>query len=161
MKPVTPIDCFVCSKQRGEVEVPGGIIYSDDLVFISHAQLKPGEKEHYLGHLFVETRRHVADLPGLTDSEAQALGLFTSRVARALILALGVEHVYSFYIGDGVPHVHIHVIGRYPGAPRKYWGAKVDEWPEAPKGDARQISEAVERIRNVMLDEMGMPATGK
>jgi histidine triad (HIT) family protein len=157
VKPETLSDCFVCRKQRGEVEVPGGIIYSDDLVSISHAQLKEGEEKHYLGHLFVETRRHVVDLAGLTDVEAQTLGLFTSRAARALMLAMGVEHVYSFYIGDGVPHVHIHVIGRYPGTPRKYWGPHVDEWPEAPKGDAQQIAKAVEQIRVCLQKEMGNP----
>jgi len=32
-------DCFVCRKQRGEVSVPGGVIYEDDLISISHAQL--------------------------------------------------------------------------------------------------------------------------
>ena len=46
-----------------------------------------------------------------------------------------------------VPHVHIHVIGRYPGAPREYWGPKVDEWPDAPKGDETAIAALAERIR--------------
>jgi len=37
-----------------------------------------------------------------------------------------------FILGDGVPHVHVHVIGRYPGAPREYRGPGVDEWPDCP-----------------------------
>ena len=33
------IECLVCRKHRGEVAVPGGFIYEDDLISISHAQL--------------------------------------------------------------------------------------------------------------------------
>ena len=54
----------MCRKHSGEVTVPGGAIYEDDLVHMSHAQLWQDEVEHYLGHLFVETQRHV---PGLAD----------------------------------------------------------------------------------------------
>lgn len=98
-------ECYVCRKHRGEISIPGGVIYEDDLVFISHAQLWGDEEEHYLGHMFVETVRHVPELADLTEDEAQAIGLYTSRLAQALIKTQGVEHVYSFFIGDGVPHV--------------------------------------------------------
>jgi len=39
------------------------------------------------------------------------------------------------------------VIGRYPGAPRAYWGPKVDEWPEAPRGKAPEIEQVALRLR--------------
>ena len=111
-------DCLVCRKHRGEVDVPGGVIYENDLIYISHAQLWGEEKEHYLGHVFVETRRHVAEVAG-----------------------------------DGVPHVHYHVIGRYPGAPREYWGTKVDEWPDAPKGAEAEITQVAESIRAFLSEK--------
>ena len=141
------VECFVCRKHRGEISVPGGVIYEDDLIYISHAQLWGDEKEHYLGHLIVEPKRHAPELADLTREEAQAIGLYTSRLARALMHTERVEHVYSFVIGDGVPHVHVHVIGRYPGAPREYWGPKVDEWPEAPRGGEREIEQVAARVR--------------
>lgn len=143
-------DCIVCQKHKGEVDLSGGIIYEDDLIFISHAQLWGDEKEHYLGHVFVEVKRHVEELADLTTDEAQVVGLFTSRVAKALLHTESVEHVYTFFIGDGVPHVHIHVIGRYPDAPKEYWGPKVDDWPEAPKGAAKEIEEVAARVRNFL-----------
>jgi diadenosine tetraphosphate (Ap4A) HIT family hydrolase len=93
--------------------------------------------------VFVEVKRHVAELADLTEQEAQVIGLFTSRIAKALLCTEAMEHVYTFFIGDGVPHVHIHVIGRYPNAPREYWGPKVDEWPEAPKGKENNWIETV------------------
>ena len=140
-------ECLVCRKHRGKVNVPGGVIYENNLIYISHAQLWGEEKEHYLGHVFVETKRHVAEVADLTEEEAQIIGVYTSRVAKALLHTENMEHVYTFFIGDGVPHVHYHVIGRYPGAPREYWGTKVDEWPEAPKGAEVKIAQVAERVR--------------
>jgi histidine triad (HIT) family protein len=144
----TPTEsCVVCRKHHSEVIVPGGIIFDNELISISHAQFFGDEKYHYLGHLFVETKRHVAELGDLTEAEAREIGFQVSRAARALTVTLNVEHVYAFAIIDGVPHVHIHVIGRYPGTPREYWGPRVDEWPEAPRGDEVEITQLVERIR--------------
>ena len=148
-------DCFVCRKHRGEFEVPGGLIYEDDLIAVSHAQLWDDETEHYLGHLFVEPKRHAPGLGDLTEEEAQAIGLWTSRVARALMETEGGEFVYAFVLGDGVPHVHVHVIVRHPGAPREYWGPKVDEWPEAPHGGETEITRVADRVRAFLREHCG------
>jgi len=145
------LECLVCRKHRDEVSVAGGAIYEDDILYVSHAQMWGNETSHYLGHVFVEPRRHVAELADLTIEEAQAIGLYTSKLARALMQMESVEHVYSFVIGDGVPHVHVHVIGRYPGAPREYWGAKVDEWPEAPRGGEAEIAQVSARLRIFLM----------
>ncbi len=141
------VACLVCRKHRGEFAVPGGVIFENDLIYISHAQLRSEEKDHYLGHVFVEPKRHVAELADLTEEEAQSVGLYTSRVAKALLHTEGMEHIYAFVLGDGVPHVHVHVIGRYPGAPREYWGPKVDDWPEAPRGKESEIEQVAARLR--------------
>ena len=161
MSDIKTSECLVCRKHKGEIDIPGGIIYENDLIFICHAQLWGNEKEHYLGHVFVESKRHVAELAELTDQEAQVIGLFTSRVAKALLHTESMEHIYTFFIGDGVPHVHIHVIGRYPNAPREYWGAKVDEWPEAPKGTAAEIEQVATRVRNFLYENFGDTLTNK
>jgi histidine triad (HIT) family protein len=150
MKNTNEMECMVCQKHRGEIRLPGGVIFENELIFLAHAQLLKEEKEHYLGHLFVETKRHVAELGDLTPEEAREVGLWVSRSAKALTGVLNMEHVYAFAIIDGVPHVHIHVIGRYPGAPREYWGAKVDEWPEAPKGDEATLAHVAEQVREYL-----------
>lgn len=141
----------MCRKHRGELEPPGGAIYQDALIYVSHAGWLDDEQEHFLGHVFVEPRRHVAELADLTDEEAQAIGLYTSRVARALMETLEMEHVYSFVFGDGVPHVHVHVIGRHRGTPREYWGIRVDEWPDARRGGPADIEQAAAQIRAALL----------
>ena len=113
------------------------------------------EKDHYQVHVFVESNRHVPQLADLKEQEAQAIGLWTSRVAKALLQIEGMEHVYSFYIGDGVPHVHVHVIGRRPGAPREYWGSKVDDWPGAPRGGEAEIAQVADRLRVYLREHYG------
>ena len=143
-------ECLVCRKHLGKTDIPGKPIYENNLIYISHAQPWKDEKEHYLGHVFVEPKRHVAEIADLTEVEAQIIGVYTSRIAKSLMHTEGMEHVYIFVFGDGVPHVHYHVIGRDPGTPREYWGTKVDDWPEAPKGDAVQIEKVAERIRSFL-----------
>ena len=147
MSQSTDLVCLVCAKHRGETPLAGGIIFENEWISISHAQMFGEEKDHYLGHLFVETKRHVGEFADLTDEEAQQIGLWVKRLSQALLGTLDMEHVYSFLIVDGVPHVHMHVIGRYRGAPREYWGPRVDDWPEAPRGGAGEIAEISNKVK--------------
>jgi diadenosine tetraphosphate (Ap4A) HIT family hydrolase len=55
--------------------------------------------------------------------------------------------VYAFVLGDHVPHLHIHLVPRYPGAPPQYYGVQVDEWPEAPRGGPNEIKALCGRLR--------------
>ena len=106
--------------------MPGGPAGADDLVLVSHlSPQSPGRKGQpvYLGYLFVEPRRHAAGLADLTEPEAQAVGLWCARASRALREVAGADHVYAAVLGDHVPHLHIHLVARYPGTPREFWGA--------------------------------------
>jgi len=147
MKDALPSECFVCRKHRGLEDVPGGPIFENELVYISHAQIWSNESTHYLGHVFVEPKRHVPELGELSMEEAREIGLHTTLVAKAIQEICPSEHVYAFVIGDHVPHVHFHIIGRYPGAPREYWGTKVDEWPGAPRGGELEIAELAGKLK--------------
>jgi diadenosine tetraphosphate (Ap4A) HIT family hydrolase len=154
-------DCFVCDKHRGEVAVPGGAIYEDERVYAGHTQIRPGQVTAYLGYLMAEPKRHAPGLADLTDVEAQALGLLVARLSRALVAAEGAEHVYAFVLGDEVPHVHVHVVPRYPGAPREYWGVHVDEWPAAPRGGPGEISALCTRVRAYLDGERRQDVGGQ
>ena len=143
-------DCFVCRKHRGEISMPGGAIYEDDLVYAGHAQIREGHVTAYLGYLMVEPKRHVPDLAALTDEEAKALMIRVTRLSRALKAVENAERVYLFVIGEHVQHVHIHVVARYSGAPKEYWGARVDEWPAAPRGGPSDIEAVCARLRDYL-----------
>ncbi len=148
-------DCFVCRKHRGLEAVPGGTIYENGLVYVSHSSLGNKETTHYLGHLFLEPKRHVADLGLLLPEEAREIGFSLMLCARALQEVCAIEHVYSFILGDNVPHVHVNIVGRYPGAPREYWGMKVDEWPSAPRGGSDDIADLANKLRDHILASVG------
>jgi histidine triad (HIT) family protein len=145
-------DCFICRKHRGEIVIPGGAIYEDDLLYAGHIGMQEGQAV-YLGYIIVETKRHAPGLADLTDVESQAVGLLVAHISRALRDSEKAEHIYAFVIGDDVPHFHLHVIPRYPGAPREYWGVHVDEWPGAPHGGPQEIVALCTRLRTYLANE--------
>ena len=140
--------CFVCRKHLGEIIVPGGAVYEDDLLYSGHASIPEGEKTAYMGAVLVEPKRHVLGLADLSESEAQRAGVLISRLSRALMESEGAEHIYLFVLGHHASHLHIWVVPRYPGTPREYWGTQVDEWPEAPRGGPPEIEALCGRVRD-------------
>jgi diadenosine tetraphosphate (Ap4A) HIT family hydrolase len=140
-------DCFICRKHRGEIFIPGGAIYEDDLFYCGHAQIREGQTQAYLGYLMLEPRRHVRGVEDLDPQEAAGLGPTLSRIARALHESERAERVYVLVFGEHVPHLHIHIVARYPGAPREYWGTRVDEWPQAPHGGPAEMAALCDRVR--------------
>jgi len=99
--------CFVCEKHLGRIDVPGGAVHQDELVYVSHGVIPDGKRTAYLGTLFVEPRRHVAGVAELTDEEAKRIGVVSSHLARALKDSEKAEHVYVFVLGHHVSHLHV------------------------------------------------------
>jgi histidine triad (HIT) family protein len=142
-------DCFICAKHADPATQPS-VVAADQHVVVAHLPLVTPAGAHervYLGYLFVEARRHVPELGDLTEDEAAAVGVAAAQWSRALQDVAGVEDVYAAVVGHGVGHLHLHLIPRYPGMPREYWWTRVDEWPDAPRGDAAAIAALVERLR--------------
>ncbi|MEU6392367.1 HIT domain-containing protein [Streptomyces sp. NPDC046939] len=98
--------------------------------------------------MLVEPRRHASGLADLTEEEAQRVGLWCMRGARALRDICGAQHVYAAVIGDNIPHLHVHLLPRYPGTPREFWWDRVDEWPSAPRGGEPEVAALVQRLRS-------------
>jgi histidine triad (HIT) family protein len=136
-----PGACLICDKHAAAD--PGLEVHRDALVYVGHL---PASPEVYLGHLFVEPLEHRAGLAELSQEQAAAVGRAMQH-ASAVLRAAGHDHVYAFVYGDAVPHLHVHLVGRNPGAPPEYRGTRVDEWPAAPRGDARAVSDYVGRLR--------------
>ena len=138
-----PGDCLICDKHAAAD--PGLEVVRDDLVYVGHL---PATPTSYLGHLFVEPLEHRPGLADLTPSQGSAVGSAMQHAA-ATMRAVGHDHVYAFVYGDRVPHLHVHLIGRHPGAPEEYRGTRVDEWPEAPRGDVAEVASYVDRLRRL------------
>jgi histidine triad (HIT) family protein len=138
--------CFICQKHLS-LERYGGAIFESDHFVVSHGGKLEDAAPVYLGWVVIETRRHVQELGDLNDPEGRELGSLMVGLARVLARTEGAEHVYSFLMGDGVPHFHLHLFPRYPGTPREFWGTRVDEAPNAPRGGLEQVQEVVARLR--------------
>lgn len=84
-------DCPVCRTQRGEVPIPGGLVWKDGHFGVRHVE--PVQGSAYAGHLIVEASRHVTGVGELTEAEAEALGRALRRCDAALRKSAGAEHV--------------------------------------------------------------------
>jgi diadenosine tetraphosphate (Ap4A) HIT family hydrolase len=143
--------CFVCAKHALGEEAGGGVLYRDELVYAGHVHVA-GESA-YRGHLVVEPLRHVDGFGLLTDDEAEALGRLANRLADVLRSVLGADHVYVWALGGAAAsertpsHLHVHLVPRYEGTPREYWGALITRWPDAPRVDEPEMRALITVLR--------------
>lgn len=144
--------CPICTKHQNQSEIIGGPVYEDDLVYAHHVFNK--KEPTFLGYVRAETKRHVPSFAELTTAEAQAIGLLTTRLSGALKECVGADHVYVFFYGDHVPHLHLHIFARYPGTPEEYWRERVDEWSDSPKGGADEVAALSQRLRSFLMSHV-------
>ena len=108
--------CAFCEVIRGE-EGATEVAYRDDAT-IAFAPLNPATP----GHILVVPKTHVPDIWSLDRVTACRLAETTIRVAEAVRVAMGAEGL-SIIQSNGVaasqtvPHLHIHVVPRWPADP--------------------------------------------
>jgi histidine triad (HIT) family protein len=144
--------CFVCRKHRGELEMPGGVVYEDDLVYVSHGTMKRNGLT-YPGIFFVEPRRHLPTMAELNRPESERIGWLASVVAKALTRE-GAERSYLQVLGHHVPHLHVWIVPRYPETPVEYFGIRVLEWESGPRKSWQQIAELCGRVSAYVRNEV-------
>lgn len=127
--------CLICKKHDNNTLT----VYQNEVLYVSHYLPFPDRDDNYLGYYFIETKRHIKGMYDSTDEEMSTIGIMLKNLSKALMTIPNMEHVYSFIIGEGVDHLHIHVIGRYKNAPREFFGSRVDNWPDAPRGNIEEI----------------------
>lgn len=137
--------CLFCDIQSGKTPTVGGPVYEDELVYAHHFYVEG--RKNYLGHLIVETKRHTPDFATLTPAEAQAVGALIARLSSAIKTCAGAEKVYAEFYGEVTPHLHVHLMARYPGTPEAYLRWNVTDWPDAPRANADDVAALCERLR--------------
>jgi diadenosine tetraphosphate (Ap4A) HIT family hydrolase len=131
--------CYFCDRLRNVKEWEGRLIYEDDLIHVTHQINNEGLS--YLGAVLIQTKRHTeGGLAGLTDAEAQRIGLLVAQISRGLKDLVGAAWTYTYCFTESFRHVHQFVLARYPGTPPEYIRLQVDEWKQAPRGSTEQIS---------------------
>ena len=136
--------CFACELTDGTREVPGGVVYEDELWVVDHCLGPFG-----VGALVLKTREHRDSLWTMTDEETAAVGPLLRRLSQAIVDAVGAERVYVTVWVDAPPH-HMHFVlwPRYPGEP-KAWQLEAKRRAEGtPDWDA--MVEAAGKIREAL-----------
>jgi histidine triad (HIT) family protein len=77
-----------------------------------------------------------------------------AKVSKALMETEKAEHIYSLVSGNSVPHLHMHLVPRYPNTPKQYWGPNdVYDWDNAPMGDNNEVIKLCTRVKNYLMEE--------
>jgi histidine triad (HIT) family protein len=135
-------DCIFCAILAGDV--PASIVHEDGetVAFLDISPITPG-------HTLVVPRGHAASLAELDPAAGSAVFRTGMRVAEALratdLRADGV----NLFVSDGaaagqeVPHVHLHVIPRFPGDGLRIQAAAGQPSREELDGTAEKIRAAL------------------
>ena len=104
-------------------EIPAHIVHEDDACF-AFLDINPVSR----GHTLLVPREPAETLDQLSDDAAAALGRALPRLTRAVMTATGCAGLNVLQnngeaAGQVVPHVHIHLIPKYPDGTglRKTW----------------------------------------
>jgi len=98
-------------------DIPSHRVYEDDLVF-AFLDIGPLSK----GHTLVIPKESAATIDQLSDDSSAAIGRALPRISRAVLSATGAT-AFNILQNNGaaahqeVPHVHFHIIPRYPDRP--------------------------------------------
>ncbi len=135
--------CRICDQNHGDVEIPHGILYQDDLWIVRHAAPPYG----VAGWLTVQTRRHAAEPAAFNDAETRSFGPMLRHFEGILKEITGALRIYTAAMGESFPHFHGHMVPRYPETPN---GAKAfalfDLSRQATEGTVAVDAGEVERI---------------
>lgn len=107
------MDCIFCRIVRGEL--PSLMIHQDEWT-VSFLDTGPVNR----GHALVVPRRHAPSLHDLPAEVVAPLMRTVGLVSAAALRALGAAG-FNLFLNDGVvagqvvPHVHFHILPRYPG----------------------------------------------
>lgn len=153
-------DCPMCRGAAADEELERVQVWEDDLwrLTVSLASEVPG-------FAYLEPKRHIRFITELDGAEAETFGAALARCTRVLKESTGVEIVYVYIFGDGVPHLHVHLAPHRAGDAlndRMIRGDVIEE--KLPSGMTRIVSREfpplpvnelcalAERIRVRMMD---------
>ncbi len=147
------MSCAVCAKHLSLEGLPGGVIYQNEFIFVAHFPLfsEPSAFKPHYGHIILDLKRHITSPAVMTDEEASQVGLWLQRISHFLERDLAAEHTYQFRIGDKTPHLHFHIVPRFPDTPHELWGIYLFESPVSRKADTVDIQNISAKMRQAFL----------
>jgi diadenosine tetraphosphate (Ap4A) HIT family hydrolase len=111
------------------------------------------EEPDYPGFCRVILNRHVKEMTDLAESERQRLMAVVFATEAAVRETLQPEKVNLASLGNVVPHLHWHVIPRYPDDrhyPDPVWAA-----PRRPATEPRTLPDLAPRLSRSLAERLG------
>ena len=135
--------CAICRSNTGETQIPGGIIFENDLWLVRHSPPPYG----VAGWMTLQTQRHVGGPAHFDDAEAASFGPTLRHLEKVLEEITGALRVYTAAMGESYPHFHGHMVPRRANMPgdAKAWGV-FDLQRQAAEGTVTVDAAEVERI---------------
>lgn len=137
-------DCVICKRQKSDH--PDGddsdLIYTNDQFVIRHSR-----ETNISGYLVIEARRHYLDLTEADESEAASYGKVLKSAMQLVRKLTSAERIYTFSLGEAVPHFHVHVIPRTDSLPRFFRGRNIMSYPLQPSLKDEQLTEVCRSLR--------------
>jgi diadenosine tetraphosphate (Ap4A) HIT family hydrolase len=100
------MDCTICAGVAGDEPMCRVQVWEDDLWRLT-TSIGPGDIT--LGFSYLEPKRHIPDITGLSGPEAETFGEVVARCSSALKQATRCELVYLYVFGGSIPHLHVHL----------------------------------------------------
>lgn len=135
--------CLICKRQEETPEKD--IVLSTENFVVRHSR-----ETNILGYLVIEARRHILDLTEATDDEAVGYGALLKQVMSLIRKLTGAERIYTFSLGEAVPHFHVHVIPRTDSLPRFFRGRGIMSYPLEPSLKEEQMEEVCKSLRYIL-----------
>lgn len=108
-------DCLSCNVAAGKIKTPGGILYENDYITITHS-IPPAQSK---GFMIVQPKRHAEHLADLSEVEMLAIARGIRNAAASIKKVLSPEKIYTCSFGETVKHVHFYVIPRSSDMPAR------------------------------------------
>jgi diadenosine tetraphosphate (Ap4A) HIT family hydrolase len=131
-------DCWICKSLHD----PAHLVFFESPTSVG--KLNPDQ--FFKGYSFVTLKWHSEELYQLSDKDRKSFLEDMSRVARALSEVFNPDKMNYELLGNGMPHLHWHLIPRYKTDP--LWGRPIWTGTRQRKRFSREdYQRVVDRIR--------------
>jgi len=131
--PVLEPDCWICKT----LQEPAPLVF-----FESHTSIaKLNPDQFFKGYSFVTLKWHNEELYQLLDRDRRRFLEDMSRVAIALAKTFNPDKMNYELLGNGMPHLHWHLVPRYKTDPM--WGRPIWAGPTRRKRLTREEYESL------------------
>lgn len=121
--------CPICDRQKNTQP-----IFQNEHWVVRHSA-----ETNIVGYVLIEAKRHFLDMADATEAESASYGEILQRVTKAIRRLVPAERIYTFTLGEVVPHFHVHVIPRTNQLPRAFRGRGILTYPLQPKADSSLV----------------------